>query len=205
MPHPFGVVQSNKFLGGGSLDMRRVFFEIAVVMLAVFSMGMSCSSQSTNQKTTPADTSSASAPAAAETETVRYFSSSEVKAGFDKASTFVPGDGRNYKVIAGRHDTPGKAELHTRDTDVFYIVDGTATFVTGGKIVDPKITAPEEVRGSAIDGGEARLLNKGDVIVIPSGTPHWFKAVQAPPTFLYFVVKIRQPEEHPYPGAVPQK
>lgn len=183
--------------------MRRTLFEIAVMLLAVFSMGISCSSQSTDQKTTAANTNSASAPPA--TETVRYFSSSEVKAGFDKASTFVPGDGRNYKVIAGRHDTPGKAELHTRDTDVFYIVDGTATFVTGGKIVDPKITAPEEVRGSAIDGGEAHLLNKGDVIVIPPGTPHWFKAVQAPPTFLYFVVKIRQPEEHPYPDAVPQK
>ncbi|HZR27842.1 MAG TPA: cupin domain-containing protein [Terriglobales bacterium] len=183
--------------------MKRVFFEIAVIMLAVFSMGASCSSQSQDQKTAPANTSSA--PAAPATETVRYFSSSEVKAGFDKASTFVPGDGRNYKVIAGRHDTPGKAELHTRDTDVFYIVDGTATFVTGGKIVDAKITAPEEVRGSAIDGGEAHLLNKGDIIVIPPGTPHWFKTVQTPPTFLYFVVKIRQPEDHPYPGAVSQK
>jgi mannose-6-phosphate isomerase-like protein (cupin superfamily) len=181
--------------------MRKVFFEIAVVVLAVFSMAVSCSSQDADHKAAAADAS----PTPSATETVRYFPGSDVKAGFDKGSTFVPGDGRNFKVIAGRHDTPGKAELHTRDTDVFYIVDGTATFVTGGKIVDPKITAPEEVRGPAIDGGEAHLLNKGDVIVIPPGTPHWFKSVQAPPTFLYFVVKIRQPEEHPYPAAVPQK
>ena len=67
--------------------------------------------------------------------------------------------------------------------------------------MDAKTTGPEEVRGESIEGGEDHQLSKGDVIVIPAGTPHWFKSVQAPPTFFYFVVKIRQLEEHPYPAA----
>ncbi len=181
--------------------MRKFLFEIVVVSLAIFSLGAIGCSQATDHKA-PAP---AATPAPSATEEVRYFPSADVKAAFDKGGTLVPGDGRNYKVIGGKHDTPGKAELHTRDTDVFYIVDGTATFITGGKIIDPKVTAPEEVRGSAIDGGEAHLLTKGDVIVIPPGTPHWFKSVQVPPTFFYFVVKIRQAEDHPYPAAAPQQ
>lgn len=180
--------------------MRKFHFGIVLVACAVFALLASGCAQTTDHKTpTPA-----AAPASSTDDAVKYLSNADVKAAFDKGAVMVPGDGRNYKVIGGKHDTPGKAELHTRDTDVFYIVDGTATFVTGGKIVDPKMTGPEEVRGSAIDGGEAHLLTKGDVITIPAGTPHWFKSVQAPPTFFYFVVKIRQSEDHPYPGAAPQ-
>jgi mannose-6-phosphate isomerase-like protein (cupin superfamily) len=172
-------------------------FLLTVVVVAVFTLGIFAHAK---QKK-PKETAPAPTPTAVAKEEVRYFSAADVKAAFDKGATLVPGEGRNYKVIGGKHDTPGKAELHTRDTDVFYIVDGTATFVTGGKIVSPKITAPEEVRGDSIEGGEEHQLNKGDVIVIPAGTPHWYKSVQVPPTFFYFVVKIRQPEEHPYPGS----
>ena len=122
-------------------------------------------------------------------DAVKYFSSTEVQAAFEKGSPIVNKDGRTYWVLAGRRDKPGQSELHEKDTDVFYILEGSATFVTGGKMVDPKSTAPGEVRGSAIDGGENRTLSKGDVIVIPAGVPHWFKDVQG--TFLYFVVKVQ--------------
>lgn len=177
--------------------MRKSFFERIVVVLAV--LGLAALSSAKGKKAKAPEP--AATPAPAVSEEVKYFSSADVKAAFDKGATLVPGDGRNYKVIGGKHDTPGKAELHTRDTDVFYVVDGTATFVTGGKIVNPKSTAPEEVRGDSIEGGQDHQLTKGDVIVIPAGTPHWFKSVQVPPTVFYFVVKIRQLEEHPYPGA----
>ena len=177
--------------------MKKFRFEIIAIMLAVCSLGAMANAKDKKAKA-PAP---AATPTPSVTEEVRYFSSADVKAAFDKGATLVPGEGRNYKVIGGKHDTPGKAELHTRDTDIFYIVDGTATFVTGGKIVDAKTTGPEEVRGESIEGGEDHQLSKGDVIVIPAGTPHWFKSVQAPPTVFYFVVKIRQLEEHPYPAA----
>jgi len=60
--------------------------------------------------------------------------------------------------------------------------------VTGGKVVDGRSTGPGEIRGASIDGGTARKLGKGDVIIVPKGTPHWFKEVQG--TVNYYVVKV---------------
>jgi glc operon protein GlcG len=93
-----------------------------------------------------------------------------------------------YKVHASRRDAPGEAEVHERETDIIYVLDGAATFVTGGRLEGAKTTAPGEVRGPTIAGGEARALEAGDVVVVPSGTPHWFREVAAP--FLYYVVKV---------------
>jgi unsaturated rhamnogalacturonyl hydrolase len=120
---------------------------------------------------------------------VQYFSSADVHAAFAKGSPIVNKDGKTYWIIAGRREQAGQSELHEKDTDVFYILQGSATFVTGGKMLDAKTTAPGEIRGSGIEGGEARTLAKDDVIVIPAGVPHWFKEVQG--TFLYFVVKVQ--------------
>ncbi len=122
-----------------------------------------------------------SAPAAM----VKYVDRQEVAAAFAKDATLAETAG--YKVNASRRDAPGQAEVHTLATDVIYVVEGSATFVTGGKALDLKETAPNEFRGRAIDGGEARQIGKGDVVVVPAGVPHWFKEVRAP--FLYFVCK----------------
>jgi quercetin dioxygenase-like cupin family protein len=92
-----------------------------------------------------------------------------------------------YKIHASRREAQGQAEVHTRDTDIIYVLDGSVTFVTGGTVVDPKAVGQDEIRGSRIDGGTRHALNKGDVIVVPAGTPHWFSQVDE--TFLYYVVK----------------
>ena len=81
------------------------------------------------------------------------------------------------------------AEIHELDTDIIYVLDGTATFITGGKSVDSKQIASNEFRGSSIDGGDTRQLKKGDVVIVPKGVPHWFQKVDG--TFLYYVVKVR--------------
>jgi mannose-6-phosphate isomerase-like protein (cupin superfamily) len=96
----------------------------------------------------------------------------------------------NFKVQAGRRTGPGEVEIHERDTDIFYIVEGSATFVTGGKAIDQRSSGPGEMRAKLILGGEDHQLNKGDVIVIPNGIPHWFKEVNG--TFLYYMVKVSQ-------------
>jgi mannose-6-phosphate isomerase-like protein (cupin superfamily) len=93
-----------------------------------------------------------------------------------------------YKVMAGRRVAPGEVEIHEKDTDVFYITEGSATFVTGGTAADQHTTSTGEIRAPKIAGGEEHHLKKGDVIVIPAGVPHQFTAVDG--TFLYFVVKI---------------
>jgi quercetin dioxygenase-like cupin family protein len=94
----------------------------------------------------------------------------------------------SYKVHASRREAPGQAEVHDADTDVIYVLEGTATIVTGGQAVGARETAAGERRGTAIDGGTARRLAKGDVLVVPNGVPHQFTAVQGP--FLYYVVKV---------------
>ena len=121
---------------------------------------------------------------------VSFYDSKSVSDAFDKGAVLFDGaGGENYMVHASRRDKAGLSEVHTLDTDVIYVLDGTATFVTGGKSVDPKMVAANEFRGSMIDGGETRQLKKGDVIIVPKGTPHWFKQVDG--VFKYYVVKVR--------------
>ena len=96
----------------------------------------------------------------------------------------------NFKIQAGRREVPGVVEIHARDTDIFYVLEGAATLVTGGKAAEPKRLSSDEVRAKEIAGGEVHHLVKGDVIVIPKGMPHWFKEVSGP--FLYYVVKVTE-------------
>jgi glc operon protein GlcG len=121
---------------------------------------------------------------------VSYFDKSKVDDAFSKGAILLDGsDGRNYMVHASRREKPGQAEIHTKDTDVIYVLDGSATFITGGEAVDAKTTAPDELRGSSIHNGQTRQIAKGDVIVVPNGVPHQFLEVTNP--FLYYVVKVR--------------
>ena len=126
----------------------------------------------------------------AKTSAVMFFDAEMVKAAFAKGAVLEDGsNGENYMVHASRREKSGMSEVHELDTDIIYVLDGTATFVTGGKSVDPKQVAPNEFRGTMIDGGETRQLKKGDVVIIPKGVPHWFKQVTG--AFLYYVVKVR--------------
>ena len=95
-------------------------------------------------------------------------------------------------TVSGSHrDKPGQVEIHDKEMDVLYITAGSATFVTGGKIVGAKSTRPNQWLGTDITGGTTHNLVKGDVIVVPAGTPHWFKEVPGP--LDYFVVKVLKP------------
>jgi glc operon protein GlcG len=121
---------------------------------------------------------------------VSYWEKSKVEEAFSKGAVLFDGsDGRNYMVHASRRERPGQAEIHTKDADVIYVLQGSATFITGGEAVEGKTIAPEEIRGSSINGGETRKIAKGDVIIVPHGVPHQFLEVTNP--FLYYVVKVR--------------
>ncbi|HTV55988.1 MAG TPA: cupin domain-containing protein [Terriglobia bacterium] len=133
-----------------------------------------------------------SAPQTTSTENsgVSYFPHQEVSARFAKGGClYRPAEG-NFNVMTARRDHGGDSELHRNYTDIFYIVKGSAAFVTGGKMVNPRQIGPGEMRGSGVAGGRTWHLSTGDVIVIPAGTPHWFKQVSS--AVLYFVVKVRQ-------------
>jgi len=120
---------------------------------------------------------------------VSYFPRDQVRAAFQKGSVLLDGDGRNYMIHASRRDRPGRAEVHNLDTDVIYVIDGSATLVTGGSVVGGETVEANEIRGEAISGGEGRRIGKGDVITVPNGTPHWFQQVDG--VLAYYVVKVR--------------
>jgi glc operon protein GlcG len=121
---------------------------------------------------------------------VAYWRSADVAAAFAKGAVLYDGkDGRNYMVHASRREKAGMAEVHELDTDIIYVLEGSATFVTGGSVLQGKPTEAHEVRGDAIRGGDTRTIASGDVLIVPNGTPHWFKDVKGPLT--YYVVKVR--------------
>jgi mannose-6-phosphate isomerase-like protein (cupin superfamily) len=92
-------------------------------------------------------------------------------------------------LVSGSHrDKAGQVEVHEKETDVIHVIDGEATFVTGGTMVGGKSTKAGQQLGSDIKGGQTHHLTKGDVIVVPAGTPHWFKEV--PNSISYYVVKV---------------
>ena len=122
------------------------------------------------------------------TAEVRYFDSAAVSAAFDKGAVLFDAS-EKYMVHASRREAPGMVEVHEEDADIVYVQKGSATLVTGGRLQDGKATGPGEIRGMNLEGGEARELKPGDVVIIPAGTPHWFKEVSSP--FTYYVVKAR--------------
>ncbi|HEX6576557.1 MAG TPA: cupin domain-containing protein [Gemmatimonadaceae bacterium] len=93
------------------------------------------------------------------------------------------------EVIGIRRTAAAKAELHSDMTDVWYVIDGNATLVTGGKLAGSVETTGGEIRAARIDDGESRDVKKGDYAVIPAGTPHWISKV-ASKDFQYIVVKV---------------
>lgn len=122
-------------------------------------------------------------------KSVSHFEAARVRELFARGRPIL--EIENYKIHASRRSAPGQAEVHSADTDIIYVLEGTATFVTGGTAIGATQTAPEEFRGSHIENGQARTLKAGDVVIVPNGTPHWFRETSA--TLLYYVVKVRAP------------
>ncbi len=71
----------------------------------------------------------------------------------------------------------GPAAVHEREAELFYVLDGSGTLVTGGKLKDEKRTNAENLTGTGIEGGNSQSVAKGDVIIVPENTPHWYSAI----------------------------
>jgi mannose-6-phosphate isomerase-like protein (cupin superfamily) len=70
------------------------------------------------------------------------------------------------------------ASVHEREAEMFYVVEGSGTLVTGGTLREEKRTNAENLSGSAIDGGTPRRLAKGDWVMVPEKTAHWFTQIE---------------------------
>ena len=98
----------------------------------------------------------------------------------------------HFSMLAYRN-RDGGGEIHQQFADLFYVVRGKATLLTGGSIPDAKEKSPGELRGAAVVGGEKTALRAGDVVHIPAGTPHQL-LISPGHDFLYFVVKVKEHE-----------
>jgi uncharacterized protein GlcG (DUF336 family)/mannose-6-phosphate isomerase-like protein (cupin superfamily) len=161
--------------------------ELALAGAAVFSP--SAKADPPSKSTSATDVSGA--PMMNATNNAIFIDAQRVAAAFAKGQPLLETAG--YKVHASRRVEPGQAEIHILDTDVIYVVDGSATLVTGGKAIDAKEIAPNEIRGSKIEGGQEHQITKGEVIIIPNGVPHQFSTVSG--ELHYFVCKPTAPAE----------
>jgi mannose-6-phosphate isomerase-like protein (cupin superfamily) len=82
----------------------------------------------------------------------------------------------NLEYRVGGLNAP--ASVHEKDAELFLVVEGTGTAVTGGKLKDERRTNPENLTGSGIEGGNSRKIAKGDWVMVPEKTPHWFTQVE---------------------------
>ena len=97
----------------------------------------------------------------------------------------------NYNLQVLRRAEAGTPEFHLKRTHIFFIQAGEATFVSGGSFEGQREVSPGEIRGTSIANGTTVQLRKGDVVVVPAATPHWFREVR--PDVTYYSVNIDQP------------
>ena len=117
---------------------------------------------------------------------VHYIGHDKVSEVMSKGGPIVSDPGL---VILANRRTAGEVEFHDHTNHVFVLVVGEATLVVGGTMVEPKRTAPDQMRAPSVQGGTTYHLSKGDVITIPAKTPHWFKEVPTK-TVAYYAVNI---------------
>jgi len=117
---------------------------------------------------------------------VTYVPNSKVTEVMTKGGEIV--NDKGLIILANRRGS-GEVEVHDKTNHIFIIVEGEATFVTGGTLVGAKNTAPGQIRAASLNGGQTHQLRKGDVITVPAKTPHWFKDVPTQ-TIAYYAVNL---------------
>jgi len=117
---------------------------------------------------------------------VTYVHHDKVSAVMAKGGAIVEDPG--LRILAQRRGS-GEVEVHETTNHVFIVVEGEATMVTGGTLVDARQTAPGQMRAKDVQGGQTHHLSKGDVITIPAKTPHWWREVPTK-TVAYYAVNI---------------
>jgi mannose-6-phosphate isomerase-like protein (cupin superfamily) len=105
----------------------------------------------------------------------------------NKAGLYRAGTWGNHGLLIVRREGDGAAETHETQVDVVTVISGEGTLVVGGTMVDGKTTAPNEIRGKSISGGERKPMAVGDVFHIPAKIPH---QMLVPKSLVIEVVKV---------------
>jgi mannose-6-phosphate isomerase-like protein (cupin superfamily) len=150
------------------------------------------------------------ATAAAKPLPATYVSAADVQANLNGASSAAVNPSPNIRVVdAGGYNVavgvihrpqtpPGVVAVHFKVTEVYHVMDGAATLVTGGSVVDAKMRPADAISvrledgpgesGTSIQGGVSQRIKAGDVVIIPAGTPHWFSSIEG--SITYVVVRF---------------
>ncbi len=171
--------------------MRRVMACLAGMMMTMGAMAQSGAVQTSTVRTKGVDDRTADALATqAKTlmEEARKTESGNVAVTLEKYPA--------HSTMLSVRVKSGGAEVHADYNDIFIALDGEATVITGGTVVDPKEVSPGETRGAKVEGGVPTVMHKGDVMHISPGVPHQ-TMVAAGKTFTYYVVKIAAPKAAP--------
>lgn len=101
------------------------------------------------------------------------------------------GDFQSHAIKLSVRTSSGGAEIHAHFDDIFLVTGGSATLITGGRVLQPQTTPDGETKGSAIEGGIRQEIHEGDVVHIPAGVPH--QLLIAPgETYRSIVVKVKE-------------
>jgi mannose-6-phosphate isomerase-like protein (cupin superfamily) len=120
--------------------------------------------------------------------------------GSNKVEDLIGGAGMELRVAVQheKNTTAPTAEVHDASDDVYYVLEGTATLTLGGTLENPKEVEPGEWRGARIIGGQKVEISKGDLVVVPRGTPHHRSTANQ--DFTMLLIKVF---EDPRPAAPP--
>ena len=109
-----------------------------------------------------------------------------------KTATQTIGSYGSHSIVNAHREASGQAEIHENKADIMFIEGGEASIVIGGRVPDAKTTAPHEMRGSKIEGGERQIVRPGDILHIPAKTPHQF-LLEPGQKIDYYTVKVVTP------------
>ena len=156
--------------------MRRIIIAVALVALALLSVwAQPLRGQGQNQGTPPANSGHV---------TAAELAALVAKQPKDSNGNLTFLQLAPYDVsMEHRVNVPQNASVHDKEAELFYVIDGGGTLVTGGKLVNPTRNG-DNLTASKVDGGTARRLSKGDFVLVPEGVPHWFSTIDGELTLM---------------------
>jgi quercetin dioxygenase-like cupin family protein len=162
-------------------------FGISIVLALVAAVVVMAGRPAASPAVTPRSTALPQAPAAQTDAAMMktFTSAADVQGLLSKAKA----ERKEGQVMAAEHilslapyvtnleyrPVEGAVAVHEKEAELVYVIDGSGTLTTGGKVVGEKRTNDANLSGTSIDGGSAQTINKGDFAIIPEGTPHQFK------------------------------
>lgn len=128
----------------------------------------------------------APAPPPTDRSKATHFTAADLQAAIAKLPTERPSSSVRvfslapYNVAVERRlPQPQGASLHEAQAELFYVIEGSATMLTGGTLIAPARNG-SNLQGTGIEGGTRNVFNKGDFIMVPSGVPHQFVDITSP-------------------------